>query len=113
MTDMKSTLKIPLLIAALLVVGRVVLERLGAPDTVNQLFGVAWLYFLVPFYFASRIAKANEPRPFVSLLKTLAVYALITRIMIAPTYWAAYAFSWPEARFSIDQGGVVGGGMSF
>ena len=69
MADIKSLIKAPLIIAAVLVVGRVVLEQLGAPNAINQVFGVAWLYLLVPFYFASRIASSNEPKPYVALFK--------------------------------------------
>lgn len=118
MTDIKSLIplipliKVPLIVAAVIVVARVALEQVGAPEALNQVFGVAWLYFLVPFYFANRIAKANEPKPYLMLLKTLAVFALISRIFIAPTYWLAYALSWTAPRFSPENGGVVGPDVS-
>ena len=112
MTDFKSLIKVPLIVVAVIVVARVVLEQAGVPEALNQVFGVAWLYFLVPFYFASRIAKSNEPKPYLSLLKTLAVFALISRILVAPTYWLAYALSWTAPRFSLELGGVVGPDVS-
>jgi len=108
----KSLLKWPLIIAVILVVVRVVLEQLGMPETVNNVFGVAWLYFLVPIYFALHIAEVGEPKPFLSLLKITAIFAACTRVMIIPVYMLAYAFQWQAPRFSLSQGGVVGEGIT-
>jgi len=44
---MKGAFKVPLIIAAILVVGRVLLERAGAPETINNLLSVVVLYVLV------------------------------------------------------------------
>ena len=55
---MKGMLKWPLIIAACLVVARVMLERAGAPNAVNNIFSVVVFYVLIaPLYFAIRIAK--------------------------------------------------------
>jgi hypothetical protein len=105
-------MKWPLIIAAVLVVLRVVLEQLGAPESVNNIFGVAWLYFIVPFYFAFRISATGEPKPYRALLKNLFLFSLYTRLMIMPTYWLAYAFKWTAPRFGLQMGGVVGDGVS-
>lgn len=112
MTDLKSLIKGPLVVAAVLVVVRLLLEQAGSPATVNNVFGVAWLYFIVPFYFAFRIAGSSEPKPYVALLKTLLLFVLLTRVLVAPTYWLAYAFSWEAPRFALEQGGVVGDGVT-
>jgi hypothetical protein len=100
-------MKWPLIVAAALVVGRIVIEQLGAPEMVNNIFGVAWLYFLVPIYFARQIAVSGDPKPFKSLIKSTALYAAYTRLMVLPTYWLAYVFNWTAPRFSSAQGGVV------
>ena len=112
MTDVKSLVRIPLIIAAALVVVRLVLELLGLSESITNVFGVAWLYLLVPFYFASQIAKTGEPKPYMALAKTLVIFALITRLFIAPTYWLAYAMNWGATRFALDNGGVVGAGVT-
>jgi hypothetical protein len=104
----KGMIKVPLIIAAVLVILRVVLEQLGSPESVNQIFGVAWLYFVVPVYFAFRIAGAGVTKPFMTLLKSLLVYNTYTRLMVLPTYWLAYALQWSAVRFSFEGGGNVG-----
>ena len=105
-------LKWPLLIAAGLVVVRVFSEQLGAPESINFVFGVVWLYFIVPFYFVSAIVRNGNTRPYLDLLKSLFVFSLFTRLMVLPTYWLAYAFQWPAMRFRLDAGGVVGEGVT-
>src|SRR5213594_2491032 len=70
---MKGILKWPLIIAAFLVVVRVILERAGAPETVNNIFSVVVFYVLIaPLYFASQIAKSGIAAPYKTLLKTTA-----------------------------------------
>ena len=93
-------LKWPLLIAAGLVVARVISEQLGAPESINVVFGVVWLYFIVPFYFVSAIVKNGSTRPYLELLWNLFVFSLTTRLMVLPTYWLAYAFQWPAVTRS-------------
>lgn len=105
-------LKWPLLIAAGLVVARVISEQLGAPESINFVFGVVWLYFIVPFFFVSAIVRNGSIRPYLELLWNLFVFSLYTRLMVLPTYWLAYAFQWPAARFRLDAGGVVGEGVT-
>ncbi len=105
-------LKWPLLIAAGLVVARVISEQLGAPESINFVFGVVWLYFIVPFYFVSAIVKNGSTRPYLELLGNLFAFSLTTRLMVLPTYWLAYAFQWPAVRFRLDAGGVVGEGVT-
>jgi hypothetical protein len=108
----ETTMKRLLMVAALIVVLRVVSEQIGAPEAVNFIFGVAWLYFIVPFFFAQSIAKSGVARPYLELFKKLFMFSLFTRLMVLPTYWLAYAFQWTAARFRLDAGGVVGEGVT-
>src|SRR5689334_17331545 len=110
---MKGLLKGPLIIAAFLVVIRVVLERAGAPEAVNNLFSVVVFYVLIaPLYFAIRIANRGVDRPYRTLLKNVALFTALARAMVIPTYWLAYMYSWPQLRFSVMGGGNVGPGVT-
>ena len=104
--------KWPLLIAAAIVVVRVISEQLGAPESINFVFGVVWLYFIAPFYFVSVILKGGFARPYLGLFKSLLWFSVFTRLMVIPTYWLAYAFQWSAMRFQLDAGGVVGEGVT-
>lgn len=108
----KGMMKWPLIIAAALVVLRVVLERLGGPESVNNIFGVAWLYFLAPIYFAWVITRGDESSPYRVLFKNVLLYGVYTRLMIMPTCWLAYHLGWTAPRFGLPMGGVVGDGVS-
>jgi hypothetical protein len=106
---MKGMMKWPLIIAAIFVVVRVVLEQAGAPGWLNNLFSVVILYILiVPLYFSVRIANSGVDRPYRTLLKKTALYTVLARSMIIPTYWLAYYYQWPAFRFSVAAGGNVG-----
>ncbi len=106
---MKGMLKWPLILAAVFIIARIVLEQAGAPDSINNLVSVVVLYvFVFPLYFAVRIARSNVARPYATLLKMTALYAALARAMVAPTYWLAYMYGWTQPRFSQAQGGVVG-----
>jgi hypothetical protein len=108
----KAVMRLWLIIAAIVIVVRVVLEQIGSPEAVNNIFGVAWLYFIVPFHFAVRIDKDGESKPYRALFKNLVLYSTYTRLMVMPTYWLAYALQWAAPRFSLEMGGVVGGGVT-
>jgi len=106
MQSTKQILKWPLIIAAAVVLIRVVLERAGASDTVTNILSVVALHLLIgPVYFAIRVAIGGEPRPYFTLFKLIALYVVLTRIMILPTYWLARIYGWPQGRF----GGLAGG----
>ena len=107
-SDSENRLKWPLIVAVILVVLRIVLEKLGAPDSINNLLGVAWLHLLVPFYFAYQIRTSASDRPYRALFKDLFLYSLYTRLMVLVTYWMAYLWQWQSPRFLITQGGNVG-----
>jgi hypothetical protein len=106
-------LKWPLIIAAIVVVLRVILERAGAPNTVSNLASLVMLALVIfPLYFGYRIANTDTPRPYVALLKLVAAYAVLSRLLVIPTYWLAYIYQWPEPRFAAANGGVVGDGIT-
>ena len=107
---MSRLIRLPLIIAAIVVVVRVVLEQIGAPSGANQVFGVAWLYLLVPIYFGVNLAAADHP--YKSLFKTLLCFVAYTRLMVMATYLAAYQLKWTATRFSVEGGGVVGEGVT-
>ncbi|RMD97195.1 MAG: hypothetical protein D6814_09975 [Calditrichaeota bacterium] len=112
MHAVNQRLKWPLIIAVGLIVIRIVLEQLGAPEVVNNIFGVAWLYFLVPIYFAIQIRQHAEAGPVKSLLIHVSLFAVYTRLMVMVTYMLAYVFKWSAPRFHLQQGGVVGEGVT-
>jgi hypothetical protein len=105
-------MKWPLILSAAIVLLRMILEQAGAPEGLNNLFGVAWLYFVVPVYFAYQIAGSGEARPYKTLFRQLLLFVTYTRLMIMPAYWLAYALRWTAPRFWLRQGGVVGEGVS-
>ena len=80
--DTGDRLKWPLIVAAILVVLRIILEQLGAPDSINNLLGVAWLHFLVPFYLAYRIQASRSNRPYRALFKELFLYTEVPPILL-------------------------------
>lgn len=106
---MKGMMKWPLIIAAIFVVVRVVLEQAGAPEWLNNLVSIVVLYILiVPLYFSVRIANSGIDRPYRALLKNTVLYTILARAMVIPTYWLAYYYQWSAPRFSVALGGNVG-----
>jgi hypothetical protein len=106
---LKGILKWPLIVAAVVVVLRVVVERIGLPDSIANVLSVVALHTLIgPLYFAIRIAMNAVPRPYATLFKLIALYVLWTRAMILPVYWLARIFEWTQARFD----GLWGPGVS-
>src|SRR2546425_4805336 len=98
-------LKWPLILAAVVVVLRVLVEQSGAPDGVANLLSVVGLHFLIgPVYFAIRIAKSGVSGPYAKLFKLVTLYVVLTRAMVLPTYWLARIYEWPQPRF----GGLAG-----
>jgi hypothetical protein len=116
MAGVRSTgtiMKAGVIFAAVIVVLRIILEHIGAPQTLDMVFGVAWLYFLLPICFALRIASSGEAKPFLGLFKDVLLFSIYTRIMVMVTYVIAYFFKWTAPRFSVAQGGNVGENVSF
>ncbi len=105
---MKGLIKIPLILAAVIIVVRIGLEEVGAPGAVTNILGVNWLYLLVPIYFAFAIAGGGDPHPYKQLLKTQFVFVFLSRLMILVTYVLAYPLGWSAVRFSVAGGGGVG-----
>ncbi len=107
-----SLMKIGIIVAAGIIVVRIVLEQVGAPESINNIFGVAWLYFIFPVLFALRISKAGMPGPFKALFMDILLFGVYTRLMVMVTYMAAYLLKWPAPRFSSSMGGNVGADVS-
>jgi hypothetical protein len=107
-----NLMKIGVILAAVIIVLRIILEQFGAPEWINNIFGVAWLYFVFPVLFALRSVAGGKPSPFMSLVKNVALFALYTRVMVMVTYMAAYYFQWRAPRFSDAMGGNVGASIS-
>src|SRR5436190_21767208 len=101
---MKGILKFPLIVAAVFIVLRLVTEQMGAPNAVNNAISVVLLYMLVfPIYFAYRISQSDVSKPFLMHMKLTVLYALLCRLMIAPTYWLAYVMKWSNVpRFTVQ-----------
>ena len=98
---MKGILKWPLIVAAAVVVLRVITERAGAPPLLNSLLSVAALTTVLgPVYFGIQLGLAGKPRPYWMLIKLVGIYVVCARAMVLPTYWAARIYNWPEPRFA-------------
>ena len=101
-------MKGPLILALVVVIVRIVLELAGASDKICNVFGLAWLYFLVPIYFGLQISGSGTASPYMALLKTNLLFAFYTRLMVLVSYQLAYLLDWTAPRFQLNQGGVVG-----
>jgi hypothetical protein len=98
---LKGILKWPLIVAAIVVLFRVIVERAGAPHAVSNLLSVAALTTVLgPLYFGLRIGLAGKPRPYLMLIQLVITYAVCARAMVLPTYWAARMLHWTEPRFA-------------
>jgi len=99
------------IVAAAIIVFRIILEQLGSPERINNIFGVAWLYFILPILFAIGIRAQSVSKPYLRLLKDVVLFAIYTRVMVMITYMLAYMFSWKSPRFAYP-GGTVGENVS-
>ena len=108
MSDDRKAMKTGVLIAAIVIVLRIVLEQAGAPEGINNIFGVSWLYLILPVFFALGIRERECARPYGVLLKDVFLYAVYTRIMVMITYMLAYFLRWSPPRFEVSRGGNVG-----
>jgi hypothetical protein len=112
MSDDRKVMRVGLVLAAIIIVVRIVLEQTGAPESINNIFGVAWLYFLFPALFALGIRAREHAGPYKLLLKDVVLFAVYTRVMVAVTYMLAYFFKWNAPRFGLAGGGNVGDNVS-
>ena len=60
MADDSKIVKWGTIVAAIIIIVRIALEQAGAPETVNSIFGVAWLYFILPVLFALSIRMKEK-----------------------------------------------------
>lgn len=110
---MMKLLKWPVVLAAIAVVLRVVLEQAGMTGLAVNLVSIVALYLVIcPVYFALQIAATDDPHPYKTHIGITAFYTALCRAMVIPTYWLAYAYQWTAPRFQIANGGVVGPGSS-
>ena len=103
---MINKIKWPLILTLMVMVVRILLEEMGAPGALSNIFSVAWLAFLIPIYFAVGMAASGEAHPYKALIKLIVLYGVGVRLMVAVSYSLAYAFAWSAPRFS--GGGVIG-----
>src|SRR5206468_4432027 len=98
---LKGILNWPLIVTAIVVVLRVIVERGGASPAVSNMLSVAALTTVLgPLYFAVQIGLARKPHPYLMLIQLIFIYALCARAMVLPIYWAARMFNWTESRFA-------------
>ena len=112
-TDTKGMMKWPLIIAAVLLVLRIVLEQAGAPEVVNNVFGISWLYFIVPLFFCvphqRKQPGASFQNAFQEARDLCGVHAGDDPADVYARLPASVAGT---SRFGIDGGGVVGEDVS-
>jgi hypothetical protein len=107
----KQLLKGPLIVGAVVVIARALIERTGGPLWLsNVVSSVALICVLAPVYFALKISRDRLPRPYSTHFKATALYAILVRAMILPFYWAAFFYGWGDPRFEVppDSGPFVG-----
>ena len=103
---MINRIKGPLIVTLVVMVVRILLEEMGAPGAITNIFGVIWLAFPVAIYLAWGVAASREAHPYKALVKLIVLYGVCARLMVAVSYSLAYAFAWSAPRFS--GGGVIG-----
>jgi hypothetical protein len=108
MSDNSKIMQRGVIIAAMILLIRIMLEQVGAPEMVNNIFGVAWLYIIVPVLFAVSIRARECSNPYKVLLKDVLLFGVYTRLMVMITYMLAYFFRWNAPRFALSRGGNVG-----
>jgi hypothetical protein len=106
MPDESKVMRWGLVLAVAIIVLRIVLEQAGAPEKLNFICGVAWLYFVIPVLFALSLRAHSAASPFKNLLKDVFIFVLCTRVMVMVTYMLAYAFQWKPLRFAYPGGNV-------
>ena len=106
MPDESKVMRWGLVLAAAVIVLRIVLEQAGASEKVTFFCGVSWLFFVFPVLFALSIRAHNVAGAFKSLLKDVLLFVLCARVMVMITYMLAYIFSWKPSRFAFPAGTV-------
>ena len=111
-TKVDDLLKKGLIAAIAVIIIRIVLEQMGVQSSVATVFSVAWFYFVMPVFFASALVAAGDAAIYKNLAITIVKFTLVTRVVVALTYIAAYNFQWTAPRFSVQRGGSVGEGVT-
>src|SRR4249920_3180507 len=102
---MMRLLKWPLIVAVLVIVGRVLSGQAGLQDSINNLLSAVALHAVIsPVYFAIRIATGGISKPYLAQFMLTGTYVVLVRAMVLPTYWLARLYEWPQPRFA----GLVG-----
>ena len=110
--DYTGIIKVPVIIAIVVAVARFALEASGASTVVSMVFGVAWLHMLFPIYFALQIVERRYEKPFMTLMKITALWALPVRIVVAISYVLGYVYQINSLRFQAESGGPIGEGIT-
>ena len=98
---MQGIVKRALAVAAGVVVIRLILEGTDTPSWLINVFGVTWLYLLAPLYFAIKVARSSETRPYVVLAKMSASFVLVAASMVGVTYSLSPLFGFSAYRFTL------------
>jgi hypothetical protein len=97
---MMRLLKWPLVVAVIVVVGRVLSEQAGVPDSINNLLSAVVLHAVIaPVYLAIRIATGGISKPYLAQFALTGIYVVLVRALLIPTYWLARVYKWPQPRF--------------
>ena len=110
--DYMGIIKTPILIAIAVAIARFVLEAFNAPAVVSIIVGVAWLHMLFPIYFALKIIENNYEKPFMTLMKMTALWALPVRAVVAVSYVLGYIYQIDSLRFQAESLGPIGEGIT-
>ena len=98
--SLKGLLKGPLILGAIVILARIVSERMGAPHMFSASLSAVWLHTLIiPIYFAIRIGKSTVPKPNLVQFKSVLLYVTAMRAMLLVPYWMARVYGWEEPRF--------------
>lgn len=91
------------ILAAVVIVVRIVLEEAGVAEGLHNVLGVTWLLLLVPIYLG--VKSSGDIK---GAAKSSVVFLIGVRFMVMLTYMLAWVAGFSAPRFSVAGGGVVG-----
>src|SRR5262249_48699587 len=98
--SLKGLLKGLLILGVIVIVARVVSERMGAFYMFSASLSAVWLYTLIiSIYFAIRIGRSTVSKPYLVQFKSVFFYVTAMRAMLLVSYWMARVYGWEEPRF--------------